>query len=44
MDLEAMERQAQAIKEGKDTGAISDPDDIIGEMDQEFAGGEEQSD
>ena len=44
MDLEAMERQAQAIKEGKDAGNITDPDDIIGEMDQEFAGGEEQSD
>ncbi|WP_440769832.1 SPFH domain-containing protein [Natronorubrum sp. DTA28] len=38
MDLEAMEQEAQAIKEGKDAGTISDPDDVIEEMDQEFAG------
>ncbi|MCU4741973.1 SPFH/Band 7/PHB domain protein [Halobacteria archaeon AArc-m2/3/4] len=38
MDLEAMEQQAQAIKEGKDTATISDPDDVIEEMDQEFEG------
>ncbi|MXV60844.1 phosphoesterase [Natronorubrum sp. JWXQ-INN-674] len=38
MDLEAMEQEAQAIKEGKDAGTISDPDEVIEEMDQEFAG------
>ncbi|ELY59032.1 SPFH domain-containing protein [Natronolimnohabitans innermongolicus] len=38
MDLEAMEQEAQAIKEGKDAAEISDPDDVIEEMDQEFAG------
>ncbi|MFP8955738.1 SPFH domain-containing protein [Natrialbaceae archaeon A-CW3] len=36
MDLEAMEQQAQAIKEGKDTAAISSQEDVIDEMDQEF--------
>ena len=41
MDLEAMEKEAQAIKEGKDAGTISDPDEVIEEMDQEFAGGAE---
>ncbi|QFU82873.1 SPFH domain-containing protein [Natronorubrum aibiense] len=39
MDLEAMEQEAQAIKEGKDAATISDPDEVIEEMDQEFAGG-----
>ncbi|WP_436347486.1 SPFH domain-containing protein [Natronorubrum sp. FCH18a] len=38
MDLEAMEQEAQAIKEGKDAGTISDPDEVIEEMDQDFAG------
>ncbi|SIR96022.1 SPFH domain-containing protein [Natronorubrum thiooxidans] len=38
MDLEAMEKEAQAIKEGKDAGTITDPDEVIEEMDQEFAG------
>ncbi|ADB59736.1 band 7 protein [Haloterrigena turkmenica DSM 5511] len=36
MDLEAMEQEAQAIKEGKDAGTISDPDAVIEEMDQDF--------
>ncbi|MFC4246820.1 SPFH domain-containing protein [Natribaculum luteum] len=36
MDLEEMEQQAQAIKEGKDPANISDPDEVIEEMDQEF--------
>ncbi|ELY44355.1 SPFH domain-containing protein [Natronorubrum sulfidifaciens] len=40
MDLEAMEKEAQAIKEGKDAGTISDPDEVIEEMDQEFVGDE----
>ncbi|APX95314.1 SPFH domain-containing protein [Natronorubrum daqingense] len=43
MDLEAMEQEAQAIKEGKDTAEISDPDDVIEEMDQEFAGDSKSS-
>ncbi|NUB90974.1 phosphoesterase [Haloterrigena sp. SYSU A558-1] len=47
MDLEAMEQEAQAIKEGKDAGTISDPDAVIEEMDQDFQertdGGAEQS-
>ncbi|AHF98788.1 phosphoesterase [Halostagnicola larsenii XH-48] len=43
MDLEAMEKQAQAIKEGKDAGTISDPDDVIEEMDQSFEGEDVQA-
>jgi regulator of protease activity HflC (stomatin/prohibitin superfamily) len=35
-DVEAMEEQAQAIKEGEDTAEISDPDDVIAEMEDEF--------
>jgi len=38
MDVEAMEQEAQAIKEGKDPAEISDPDEVIEEMDQEFPG------
>ncbi len=38
MDLEEMEKQAQAIKEGKDAGTITDPDDVIEDMDQSFEG------
>ena len=37
MDVEAMEEQAQAIKEGKDPG-IDAADDVIDEMDQSFEG------
>jgi regulator of protease activity HflC (stomatin/prohibitin superfamily) len=36
MDVEAMEQEAQAIKEGEDPAEISDPDEVIEEMDQEF--------
>jgi regulator of protease activity HflC (stomatin/prohibitin superfamily) len=36
MDVEAMEQEAQAIKEGDDPTDISDPDEVIKEMDQEF--------
>ncbi len=36
MDVEAMEQEAQRIKEGEDPATISDPDDVIEEMDQEF--------
>ncbi|MCU4925364.1 SPFH/Band 7/PHB domain protein [Halobacteria archaeon AArc-dxtr1] len=39
MDLEELEQQAQAIKEGKDASTISNPDAVIEEMDQEFEGG-----
>ncbi|ELY71411.1 SPFH domain-containing protein [Natrinema versiforme] len=38
MDVEAMEQEAQAIKEGKDPADISDPDEVIEEMDQDFQG------
>ncbi|RQG92869.1 phosphoesterase [Natrarchaeobius halalkaliphilus] len=41
MDVEAMEQEAQAIKEGKDPSTISDPEDVIEEMDQDF---QEQTD
>jgi alkanesulfonate monooxygenase SsuD/methylene tetrahydromethanopterin reductase-like flavin-dependent oxidoreductase (luciferase family) len=37
MDVEQMEQEAQAIKEGSDPAAISDPDEVIEEMDQEIA-------
>ncbi|WP_394741393.1 SPFH domain-containing protein [Natronococcus roseus] len=36
MDVEAMEQEAQAIKEGEDPAEITDPDEVIEEMDQEF--------
>ena len=36
MDVEAMEQEAQAIKEGEDPTEISDPDEVIEEMDQDF--------
>ncbi|MDF9745694.1 SPFH domain-containing protein [Natrinema salsiterrestre] len=36
MDVEAMEQEAQAIKEGKDPAEISDPEEVIEEMDQDF--------
>ncbi|ARS90289.1 SPFH domain-containing protein [Natrarchaeobaculum aegyptiacum] len=36
MDVEAMEQEAQAIKEGGDPAEISDPEAVIEEMDQEF--------
>ncbi|NKE34486.1 SPFH/Band 7/PHB domain protein [Natronococcus sp. JC468] len=36
MDVEAMEQEAQAIKEGEDPSEITDPDEVIEEMDQEF--------
>ncbi|TYL40332.1 phosphoesterase [Natronococcus pandeyae] len=38
MDVEAMEQEAQAIKEGQDPSNISDPDEVIEEMDQDFQG------
>ncbi|SDQ32641.1 SPFH domain-containing protein [Natronobacterium texcoconense] len=36
MDVEAMEQEAQAIKEGQDPSNISDPEEVIEEMDQDF--------
>jgi regulator of protease activity HflC (stomatin/prohibitin superfamily) len=44
MDVEQMEAQAQAIKEGQDAANIRDPDDVIEEMDQEMQGDGEDSD
>jgi regulator of protease activity HflC (stomatin/prohibitin superfamily) len=35
MDVEKMEQEAQAIKEGADTAEIKDPDEVIAEMDEE---------
>jgi hypothetical protein len=35
-DVEAMEEQAQAIKEGEDPANIKNPDDVIDEMEDEF--------
>jgi hypothetical protein len=35
MDVEKMEQEAQAIKEGADTADIKDPDEVIAEMDEE---------
>ncbi|QLD90106.1 SPFH/Band 7/PHB domain protein [Natronomonas salina] len=39
MDVEEMEKEAQAIKEGADPADIPDPDEVIAEMDEEMAGG-----
>ncbi|WP_205254066.1 MULTISPECIES: SPFH domain-containing protein [Halostella] len=36
MDVEAMEQEAQAIKEGQDPADIRDPDEVIEEMDKDF--------
>jgi hypothetical protein len=36
MDVEEMEQQAQAIKEGADPADIRDPDEVISEMDEEI--------
>jgi Asp-tRNA(Asn)/Glu-tRNA(Gln) amidotransferase C subunit len=36
MDVEQMEQEAQAIKEGADTADIKDPDEVIQEMDAEM--------
>ncbi|WP_178916277.1 SPFH domain-containing protein [Natronomonas gomsonensis] len=35
MDVEKMEQEAQAIKEGADPADIKDPDEVIAEMDEE---------
>jgi regulator of protease activity HflC (stomatin/prohibitin superfamily) len=39
MDVEQMEAEAQAIKEGEDATDIRDPDEVIEEMDQEMDAG-----
>jgi Asp-tRNA(Asn)/Glu-tRNA(Gln) amidotransferase C subunit len=39
MDVEQMEQEAQAIKQGADTADIKDPDQVIQEMDAEMGGG-----
>ena len=36
MDVEQMEQEAQAIKEGADPADIKDPDEVIAEMDEEI--------
>ncbi|SFS02254.1 SPFH domain, Band 7 family protein [Halomicrobium zhouii] len=36
VDVEEMEQAAQAVKHGEDPNEISDPDEVIEEMDQEF--------
>ncbi|WP_336136107.1 SPFH domain-containing protein [Natronomonas amylolytica] len=41
MDIEQMEQQAQAIKEGADPADIKDPDEVIAEMDEEMPEGED---
>jgi hypothetical protein len=40
MDVEQMEAEAQAIKEGADTADIRDPDEVIEEMDAEMQTGD----
>ena len=44
MDVEQMEKEAQAIKEGSDEVDIKDPDEIIGEMDADMKGPAEAGD
>lgn len=41
LDVEEMEEQAQAVKEGEAAADIRDPDEIVDEMDEEGAGGED---
>ncbi|WP_202935071.1 SPFH domain-containing protein [Halorussus amylolyticus] len=41
MDVEAMEQEAQAIKQGEDPADIKSPDEVIEEMDEEAPGVEE---
>ncbi|MFB6309776.1 MAG: SPFH domain-containing protein [Salinirussus sp.] len=44
VDVEQMEQEAQAVKAGEAGADIKDPDEVIEEMDQEFAGGEGDED
>ncbi|SDF21087.1 SPFH domain-containing protein [Halorientalis regularis] len=39
VDVEAMEEQAKAVKQGDNPAEIKDPDDVIDEMDDEFETG-----
>ena len=39
MDVEEMEKEAQAIKQGADPADIKDPDDVIAEMDEDLGSG-----
>ncbi|QSG15366.1 SPFH domain-containing protein [Halapricum desulfuricans] len=41
VDVEEMEEQAQAVKQGADDTEIKDPDEVIDEMDAEMPGSEE---
>ncbi len=41
LDVEKMEEQAQAVKEGEAGADIRDPDEIVDEMDEQGAGGED---
>jgi hypothetical protein len=40
MDVEAMEQEAEAIKQGDDPTDIRDPDEVIEDMDKDFQGEE----
>ncbi|MEM4781193.1 MAG: SPFH domain-containing protein [Halalkalicoccus sp.] len=42
LDVQEMEQEAQAIKEGEDMDTIQDPDEVIGGMDDEFEGDDEE--
>ncbi|MDL5361743.1 SPFH domain-containing protein [Halalkalicoccus sp. NIPERK01] len=44
LDVEEMEQEAQAIKEGEDVGTIQDPDEVITGMSDEFESEEERED
>lgn len=43
VDVEEMEEQAQAVKSGKETADIKDPDEVIEEMDNEFNTDDDQA-
>ncbi|ODR79279.1 phosphoesterase [Haladaptatus sp. W1] len=43
MDVEAMEKEAQAIKEGEDKANIKSADEVISEMDAEMKSGQAES-
>jgi regulator of protease activity HflC (stomatin/prohibitin superfamily) len=42
LDVEEMEQEAQAIKEGEDIDTIQDPDEVIGGMSDDFEGDDEE--
>ncbi len=43
MDVEAMEKEAQAIKEGEDKANIKSADEVISEMDAEMESSQDES-